>query len=189
MAENSWFYLSTMLSFTNFKHNKDLFTVKILVCPVFVSHDQTRNSWLFFYFQVFSFPVNKKRQIESPPKKTGGVSIRPLPFRRVKNSVNFPIRKVLLSCYDIWSFMDSSTFPVYNYHFSLPSFFGFIPQNTRFIASTIRRTADIDTQNPISTPNRLVVPNSFIQIVDHFIVRALLIIILHNALHMLFSDW
>lgn len=48
-------------------------------------------------------------------------------------------------------------------------FLGFIPQNTAFIKTTIRQTAAIATQKPISIPQKEVVPKKSIQIAVQFI--------------------
>lgn len=47
---------------------------------------------------------------------------------------------------------------------------GFMPQKTAFITTTISATTAMDTQKPMSSPNKSTVPNSVIQISFQFIV-------------------
>ena len=49
-------------------------------------------------------------------------------------------------------------------------FWGFIPQNTAFMATTMRATTAMDTQKPRSRPSQWVVPNTVIQSSFQFMV-------------------
>ncbi len=62
----------------------------------------------------------------------------------------------------------------YQNHCASSRFCGFIPQNTTFMMTTIRKTTAIDAQNPMLSPSQSHVPNSVIQISSHFILFHLL---------------
>ena len=54
---------------------------------------------------------------------------------------------------------------------SVAFFWGYMPQKTTFITTTISATTAMDTQKPILSPNKSAVPNSVIQISFQFIVN------------------